>query len=149
MADRPAPRCPKCRETKLKVRTLSDDTTQMDICPDCKGGWFDGEELATVLSCALDDLDIPDDAEHTSCVCPKCFIPLARIDYPETSVEVDVCNDCGGIWLDRGEFKEINHQRAEFQDRLKFYDEFPRPRTLKQAVVRFIDRMVVRFADIS
>jgi Zn-finger nucleic acid-binding protein len=148
MTSRPAPHCPKCREIKLKVRTLSDHTTQMDICPGCKGGWFDGEELAAVLSCALEELDIPKDAEPTNCVCPKCFVPLARSDYPDTSVEVDVCNECGGIWLDRGEFREINHQRAEFQDRLKFYDEFPRPKTLKQAVVRFIDRMVVRYADI-
>lgn len=149
MTRRPAPHCPNCRETKLRVRILSDDITQMDICPDCKGGWFDGNELAAVLSCALDDLDIPEGAEHTNYICPKCFVPLARIDYPETSVEVDVCADCGGIWLDSGEFEEINHQRAEFQDRLKFYDEFPRPKTLKQAVVRFIDRMVVRYADVS
>lgn len=132
----------------MKVRMLSDKTTQMDICPDCKGGWFDGQELAAVLSCALEELDVPSDAEHTSCVCPKCFVPLARLDYPETSVEVDVCDRCGGIWLDSGEFKAINRQRAEHQDRLKFEEEQPAPRTLKEAVVLFVERIAVRYGDV-
>ena len=120
----------------------------MDICPNCRGGWFDGQELAEVLSCALDELDISGDAERTSCVCPKCFVPLARVDYPETDVEVDVCDQCGGIWLDSGEFKAINRQRAAFQDRMKFYEDHPQPENLKEAVVQFIDRMVVKYAGV-
>ncbi len=149
MTRKPPPQCPKCRGTLLQPRMLSNKITQMDVCPDCRGGWFDGEELAAVLACAVDDLEVSDEAERTNCVCPRCFIPLARTDYPETSVEVDVCDRCGGIWLDRGEFRAINVQRAEFQDRLKFHDEQPPPKTLKQAVILFVDRMVIRYADID
>lgn len=148
MAEKPPPQCPRCRGKELQTRTLSDGTTRIDICPDCRGGWFDGQELAAVLSCALSELDVSANAERTSFVCPKCFIPLARIDYPETSVEVDVCDRCGGIWLDRGEFRAINRQRAEFQDRLKFHDEQPAPKNLKEAVILFVDRLVIRYADI-
>ena len=145
---KPEPQCPKCRSTKLRQKMLSDDTTQMDVCPDCRGGWFDGRELPAVLSCAVDDLSIPSDAERTSSVCPKCFVPLARIDYPDTSVEVDVCDQCSGIWLDRGEFKAINLQRAAFQDRLKFYESQPSPKSLKEAVIQFIDRIAVKYGEV-
>lgn len=148
MAGKPPPHCPKCRETLLVPRLLSNQTTQMDICPDCSGGWFDGSELEAVLSCAADDLEIPDAAERTSCVCPKCLIPLARFTYPETSVEVDVCDRCSGIWLDSGEFKAINRQRAAFQDRLKFEDEPPQPSSLREAVTVFVERIVIRYADV-
>lgn len=148
MPSKPPPQCPKCRGTQLQPRLLSNQTTQMDVCPSCSGGWFDGSELAAVLSCAVEDLEIPGDAEHTSCVCPKCFIPLARVDYPETDVEVDVCDRCSGIWLDSGEFKAINRQRAAFQDRLKFEDPPPQPQSLKEAVVVFVERIVIRYADV-
>ena len=112
MPQKPEPRCPKCRETLLQERLLSDDRTRMDVCPQCRGGWFDRSELDDVLSCAVDTLDLPDEPERTSCVCPRCFVPLAVVDYPETSVEVDVCEQCHGVWLDRGEFRAINVQRG-------------------------------------
>ena len=148
MPNKPAPQCPKCRGTQLQNRRLGDEKTRMDVCPKCLGGWFDQSELDNVLSCAVDDLEMPDDPERTSCVCPKCFVPLARIDYPETTVEVDVCEKCGGLWLDRGEFREINIQRAEFQDRLKFHDQY-KPTTLRAAIVQFVDRILVKYVDIS
>jgi len=66
--------------------------------------------------------EVPGDADRTSCVRPKCFVHLARIDCPKTTVEVIIYDRCGGIRLDSGEFKSINRQRAEFQDRLKFAD---------------------------
>ena len=87
-------------------------------------------------------------AVHTSRVCPKCFVLLAQIDYPETTVEVDACEKCAGIWLDRGEFRAINRERAEFQDRLKFYAQHPKPKSLREAAVQFVDRMLVKFVDL-
>ena len=48
-------------------------------------------------SCPVNDLAIPSDSERASRVCPKCFAPLTRIDYPDTSVEVGVCDQCSGI----------------------------------------------------
>ncbi len=141
------PHCPKCKTTKLVEKTLSDETTKIDICPDCKGGWFDGGELETVLSVAIKDLAPPEAAEKTSRVCPKCLIPLSQIRYPVTSIMVDVCEDCRGIWLDRGEFQRLNENRAKYQDKSKFAepDETEPPKNFKDATARFITKIIDRF----
>jgi hypothetical protein len=37
--------------------------------------------------------------------CPKCGMELIEIDYH--GVHTDKCSECGGIWLDAGEFEMI------------------------------------------
>lgn len=104
-------------------------------------------ELAAVLSVAVDSLSPDSDAEKTSRICPNCGVPLSKIHYPETKIEVDVCEDCSGVWLDRGEFRGINKARGEHQDKLKFADPAPEPKTMKEAVIQFVDRILIRIAD--
>lgn len=139
--------CPQCREPQLVEKTLSDNTTLIDVCPQCRGGWFDVRELAAVLSVAVDSLRPPSDAPRTSRICPACGVPLSQFQYPETSIEVDVCQDCAGIWLDRGEFRGINKARGKHQDKLKFADPAPEPKSFKEAVILFVDRILIRYAD--
>ena len=143
------PHCPKCRTSILQEKMLSDDETHIDVCPDCRGGWFDARELARILSCAVEDLHVARDAERTSCICPKCGIPLAKIDYPETQIEVDACDECSGVWLDKGEFRGINERRARHQDALKFEKPGPPPTNLKEAAVQFVDRILIRYLRIG
>ena len=140
------PHCPKCRTTILKEKTLSDGDTHIDVCPRCRGGWFDSRELGAVLSVAVDSLKPDEDAEFTNCVCPKCGIPLKKIEYPETQIEVDVCDRCHGIWLDRGEFKGLNYARAQHQDKSKFEEP---PTTMREAATRFVDRVLEKFMKMN
>ncbi|MCR9199236.1 MAG: zf-TFIIB domain-containing protein [Planctomycetaceae bacterium] len=141
--------CPTCINIALKEKTLSDRQTKIDICPKCRGGWFDATELSRVLSVAINDLDPPADAEASDRKCPKCEMMLTRFDYPDTSIEVDMCRGCSGIWLDRGEFSMLNRDRAKHQDRAKLQEKeiaaLPKPKTFKEAVVSFVDRMMVKF----
>lgn len=37
--------------------------------------------------------------------CPRCKLPLAQDKYE--GVPVDVCRECWGYWLDKGEFQKI------------------------------------------
>jgi len=39
--------------------------------------------------------------------CPVCRISFVQIRYDNSNVRVDFCKMCQGIWLDRGEFKQI------------------------------------------
>lgn len=139
--------CPKCRTPRLVEKRLSDRVTLIDVCPVCRGGWFDARELAAVLSVAIDDFRPSADAERTARICPRCGIPLARIHYPETRVEVDACVDCRGLWLDRGEFREIHRVRARLVKRQPAEAESEPPRNFREAVLRFVDRMLVRLHD--
>ncbi len=135
------PHCPQCRTSVLAEKTLSDQQTRIDVCPTCRGAWFDARELASVLSVAVDSLELPADAIRTSRICPKCGVPLSQIDYPETKIEVDVCGQCAGIWLDCGEFRDLNQQRARHQDKSKFE---PPPANLREAATRFVNRVIDR-----
>lgn len=148
MSTSPIPRhCPKCREPQLVEKTLSDRETRIDVCPSCRGGWFDARELSSVLSVAVEKLTPPSDARKTTRICPNCGVPLSLIHYPETEIEVDVCEDCTGIWLDRGEFRGINRSRARYQDDSVFEQPSPAPASLREAVVNFVDRILVRIVD--
>ncbi len=105
--------------------------------------------MNAVLSCAVAELEVPRNVQRTSRICPRCGVPLSKIAYPETQIEVDVCEDCHGIWLDRGEFRGINEARARFQDKQKFEAPEVPPTTLKEAAVRFVDRVLVRFLNVG
>lgn len=45
--------------------------------------------------------------------CPRCDVPL--YDTQREGVEVDVCPECRGVWLDRGELDKII-KRSESDD---------------------------------
>ena len=38
--------CPKCRQRHLKEKYISGMNLSVDVCPQCRGIWFDGGELA-------------------------------------------------------------------------------------------------------
>ena len=41
---------------------------------------------------------------------------MATIGYADTGVQIDYCRDCGGIWLDSGEFPRIIGSLEEDMD---------------------------------
>ena len=90
---------------------------EVDYCPQCLGVWFDSDELRL----AKDDKDkqlnwidfdvwrgkskfviSPSDKR-----CPVCRVPFVEVGYDASKVKIDFCKRCQGIWLDRGEFKQI------------------------------------------
>lgn len=62
-------------------------------------------------------------------LCPQCQVPLSITE--RQGIEIDWCNQCRGVWLDRGELDKLierSHQamaaplgRAEF-DKPRGYD---------------------------
>ena len=51
--------------------------------------------------------------------CPKCGGNLA--EKPMNGVRVDVCTECGGIWLDAGELEQV--RQAHKSGVSKFVDD--------------------------
>lgn len=90
---------------------------EVDYCPECLGAWFDHEELAHAKNdkdAQLNWLDFDiwrDKAKFTMSPkdrrCPACRIAFVEVAYDNSSVKIDFCKHCRGIWLDRGEFKQI------------------------------------------
>ncbi len=101
-------RCPRCRKIDLQRRRVEGAEIEVDMCPGCGGIWFDAGELENLLDeLAADFSTLPLGRAQHSVLCPVCRGPLTNGKYPGTFVVVDYCNDCRGIWLDAGEFREI------------------------------------------
>jgi Zn-finger nucleic acid-binding protein len=90
---------------------------EVDYCPECLGTWFDRDELAHAKNDKDEqlkwlDFDVWRDKGKFSFFridrrCPACRIPFVQVHYDDSAVKIDFCKHCQGIWLDRGEFKQI------------------------------------------
>lgn len=106
--------CPSC-STELKRKMIKD--IEVDECPECKGTWFEEDELRKAKDATDSDLRWIDfeiwkhkdrmKARPKERACPHCKKALVAIDYGDTGVQIDYCPLCKGIWLDKDEFKSI------------------------------------------
>lgn len=56
--------------------------------------------------------------------CPRCAAALARVRIG--GVDTDVCEQCGGLWLDRNELARFDRPEAAFGDALVAHlQQFP------------------------
>lgn len=46
-------------------------------------------------------------AAHSQLNCPKCDGKLNEVAYE--NIQIDVCDKCGGVWLDAGELAQVMH----------------------------------------
>jgi Zn-finger nucleic acid-binding protein len=101
-------RCPKCQ---AKLWHIDRAGNLVEVCSGCRGMWFDGGEL-TVLLGVYRRLESGSGTE-TAFDCLRCGAKLHELPYPKTNVAIDVCTDCKGVWLDRGEFEELEEHLSE------------------------------------
>lgn len=107
-------KCPCCN-VELKSKMIQD--IEVDECNDCKGIWFEDDELRKAKDSTDKDLNWIDfeiwkhkdkfKVSSRNVACPQCNQTLVAIDYADTGVEIDYCPNCKGTWLDKGEFKKI------------------------------------------
>jgi Zn-finger nucleic acid-binding protein len=101
--------CPKCQ---VRMREMDAQVpgrkVMLDACPECHGIWLDRGELRKIIGDRkLTDYLTKDIGTKTESplVCPRCG---GLMDYQHAEdVEVDVCLDCRGVWLDAGELAEL------------------------------------------
>ena len=103
-------KCIKCHSIEMQSTTSFEKGVELDTCPMCKGMWLDKGELESLLDeDATHFLDIPETATQAQQRnCPKCNVKLFQFFYPGTTVMVDSCQQCHGVWLDDEEFTVIN-----------------------------------------
>lgn len=107
-----ASNCPKCSNP---LHDFHVEGMAFDICPGCNGSWFDGDELLYYLKPRLGCPDlslIEKNARPTQYRCPRCLVQLGEIRFSlssgmgaavVSSLMVDRCPQCKGVWLDAGE----------------------------------------------
>jgi Zn-finger nucleic acid-binding protein len=108
--------CPRCQQ---ELRAAEVASVKVEECPACKGLWFEDQELRltkdrTDADLAWLDFDIWKHPErfqrHPRAVpCPSCRPDrgMVGVQYGSTGVTIDCCENCHGMWLDRGELDRI------------------------------------------
>lgn len=107
----------ECPNKHGQLKKASFHNVNVDYCEKCIGIWFDKNEL-TYAKDDKDkqlnwvDFDVWRHKEKFETFkspkwCPVCRVPFVQINYDDSKVKVDFCKNCNGIWLDRGEFKQI------------------------------------------
>ena len=107
----------ECPNDNQQLEKVLFHNVGVDYCPKCLGIWFDKDELRQ----AKDDKDKQlnwvdvdlwrDKARfkisHKNKHCPVCRVGLQEVGYDDSKTKVDFCKMCQGVWIDRGEFKQI------------------------------------------
>src|SRR5262245_26613393 len=107
--------CPNGHSRKLEKILFHD--VEVDYCHECLGLWFDQHELPLAKDGKDEqfkwmDIDLWRDKGNfqfsmSNRRCPLCRVPFVEVAYDHSAVVIDFCKHCKGIWLDRGEFKQI------------------------------------------
>lgn len=101
--------CPGCGSRKTRAMTLKG--IELDTCTECKGVWFDANELREFMKTMKPPKKPPRSAQLCDRMCPRCRVPLSTFRYPNTDIDVDMCGECGGLFLDGGELERIRSLR--------------------------------------
>ena len=119
--------CPVCGIGLLEIWL---HRQQVDKCSNCKGTFFDFEELGSIISLVemyrdieLDepDIDTLQPTKRFNYKCPVDGLQMERKDYG--SVTVDVCGDCKGVWLDDGELFSLKTTENHISSRRKILSD--------------------------
>lgn len=106
--------CPKCRREEMKRETFAG--IEIDRCPVCKGMYFDKGELEQMIikNQTADTFAfsaMSDAMDQVPAHCTRCDLPMTAHKGP-ADLLVDVCDKCGGIFLDQGELATLQLQRS-------------------------------------
>jgi len=108
--------CPKC-EDKTIMQVIEYGGVEIELCPVCKGMWFDAmerERLGDIPgSERLDNGDPKEGKEKNkveASICPKCDGKLHRKVDQGYDIQYECCENCLGIFFDAGEFREYKEK---------------------------------------
>jgi Zn-finger nucleic acid-binding protein len=112
--------CPRCGAQLAPVSLLEGGRIEVDVCPCCRGTWFDATELDEVMAAAQADAArvdrrllsglaernaVPEVVRYLKC--PACGKIMNRCSYGfRSGVVVDRCK-ADGVWLDGGELERL------------------------------------------
>ncbi len=127
--------CPGCGS---KLEKKSYRGIEVDRCSGCNGIWLDIYELDDLEDQAFDVDDLKGELAHSTTPserkCPHCASSLETFRYGGYDLELELCENEHGYWLDAGEearVLELMRQRAKNIER-KFEAEADWDKTLRR-----------------
>jgi uncharacterized protein len=62
-------------------------------------------------------------------LCPNCQTGMQEVN--RNSVQIDICPDCRGVWLDRGELEKLLGSIKETEKEWQEHREEPSPQSMR------------------
>ena len=116
-------KCVKCSNMELQPDSL-DEGLASQHCDSCGGSWVkmqdyiqwrDQNTNTPSLGISQEDIDVDDTAAVL--ICPQCNQIMGKFRITaELEHRMDQCSNCGGFWLDKGEWKYL--QRFNLHTRI-------------------------------
>jgi Zn-finger nucleic acid-binding protein len=112
-------KCPRCGGHLAPFGTS--EGVELDFCSDCSGMLFDQGEVAEYFELSKDIPDLTTDLKQARksslSACPKCGGNWVEIPYaPSDNLLIDLCTQCGAVWLDKGEFPKLEKMAVAMED---------------------------------
>lgn len=109
-------KCVKCSNNQLQPASLGEGLTCQQ-CSDCGGSWIVmsdyiqwHEKNATQANLAVSQEEISIDDSTAVLICPQCNQIMGKFRVSaEVEHKINQCANCGGFWLDKGEWKYLQH----------------------------------------
>jgi Zn-finger nucleic acid-binding protein len=99
------------------LAVIQDNGINVDRCPECRGAWYEDEELGMLESNVADDDSrrgkIDYAKRESELKCPVCSKVMQAFNYRANNLELDACTDAHGFWLDGGEDERVMHLMRE------------------------------------
>ncbi len=109
--------CPACDEPMV---VLELDEVEIDYCIECEGIWLDSGELEMLLESSaakdgfLSSFARDECGAETARKCPMCGKVMKKALYTgNRRIRIDRCPESDGIWLDKGELREILEEAGD------------------------------------
>lgn len=109
-----------CPVDKKAMIVVEHHQIELDYCTGCQGVWFDAGELELFLESAKLEgpeqvfknmLALPPvEASHRRLKCPICNQGMKEAAFGQPPINIDVCQQGDGLWLDGGELGQLLKQ---------------------------------------
>jgi len=111
--------CPACGSS---LRTIRNNRVEVDICPKCRGTWFDRDELQPFLKTLATAAETEEDELRISTrqvtpgynvlqddrTCPRDGTEMSTFNFAyDSNVFLDRCPQCAGVWADGDEVPRL------------------------------------------
>lgn len=101
--------CPKCfLELHPEIVKKGVWKVELDKCHSCEGVYLDKGELMSITNnrplhkLTTTHLGVDSDSKL---LCPSCG-SIMDAEFPD-DIEIDICLNCNGVWLDKGELAKL------------------------------------------
>ncbi len=101
-----------CKRCDTDMQTVFYEGVTIELCMDCKSIFLSKKRLEIIEKSR--EIEIPSDlpkprkGPEILRDCPQCEIVMKKVSHGKIrSTMIDYCEECTGIWLDKGELASI------------------------------------------